>query len=82
MELLLRGLLVLMGVFLVGVALFVEARHEHIWRRYKKQFRRPDSELMHQLTRPHDLVYKFNVYILWPLLFLLGIGAFVAAFWV
>lgn len=61
------------GLFLVVASLYVEARHEQIWNRYRKQYKNPDSSLEKLFTGPHEFVYKFNVYVLWPACFVLGL---------
>ncbi len=75
MELLLTLFLFAAGLALVLMAMYVEARHGTIWNNYKKQYKSQSNAFLDSLTRPHKIVYQFNVYVLWPLSFVLGLAA-------
>lgn len=66
-------LLVAAGGFMAAFAVFVELRHKQIWERYESRYRRPESDLMHKLTRPSMGVYRANIYIVWPVALALGV---------
>ena len=79
MELLLTIFLFAIGLGLVLMAMYVEARHKQIWDSYKKTYKPKSNAFRNAISAPHKMVYQFNVYILWPLAFVLGLAAMVSA---
>jgi hypothetical protein len=65
--------LVAIGVALVFLALLVEIEHRVIWKHYKKNYRKHKNKTMHRLLKPYDWVYKVNIYVVWPLVLVLGV---------
>jgi len=63
---------VAIGVALVSMSLLVEIEHRVIWKHYKKNYRKHKYKFMHRLLQPYDWVYKVNIYIVWPLVLILG----------
>lgn len=66
-------ILTLVGTALVMVALFVEIEHQYIWKRYRRHYHPHKNQLADRLLRPNKLVYALNVYVVWPLVLVLGL---------
>lgn len=66
-------ILTLCGTGLVMVALFVEIEHQVIWKNYRRHYHPHKNPTMDRLLRPNRLVYALNVYVLWPLVLVLGL---------
>lgn len=66
-------LLILMGVVLTLAALAVEIRHKSIWANSLARYKSPASQLMDWLRRPNLLSYRLNLYLIWPLVFAIGL---------
>lgn len=65
-----------MGAVLVLGSLLVEANKELIWESYKKGYKAKNSSLW---SKPDPLYYKLNVYLVWPLVFVVGLLAIAAS---
>jgi hypothetical protein len=65
-----------LGAVLVLAALLILANHERIWQLYKKS--RPSQSIW---SKPNKLYYQLNVYIVWPLVLLLGLAAIATAYY-
>jgi hypothetical protein len=68
-----ESIIVLIGVTLILVAFFVELEHRVIWENYKKHYHPHKNKWAEQLFKPNVWVYRFQVYFLWPVVFLLGL---------
>lgn len=64
----------LIGTTLVLVALLVEIEHKVIWNNYQKHYHPHKNKLADKLLRPNKIVYILNVYVLWPLVFIMGLA--------
>lgn len=64
--------LVAMGALLVLIALLVEIEHKIIWKNYKKSYHKHKNKTVDNLLKPNEWVYKINVYVVWPLVLVLG----------
>lgn len=64
--------LVAIGLSLVLIALLVEIEHKIIWKHYKQNYKKHKNKYIDMLVRPYAWVYRINVYIVWPLVILLG----------
>jgi hypothetical protein len=70
-----------MGAVLVLGSLTVEANKRVIWEQYKKGYKtRGKSEVYKIWHQPDPTYYYLNVYLIWPLMFLLGLGSIYAAY--
>src|SRR5476649_964098 len=67
-----------LGVVLIFAATLVELNRELIWKGYLKRYKKWGKGRWHE---PLNAYYQINVYVLWPLIFLLGVGSLVAAYW-
>lgn len=63
----------LLGTALVLIAFLVELEHKIIWKRYKANYHPHENQFIDGLLKPNKIVYGINVYLLWPLIFVLGI---------
>lgn len=61
------------GVALVLFALLVEIERKYIWNNYKKNYHKHDNEILEMLLKPNIWVYRLNIYLVWPLVLILGI---------
>lgn len=61
------------GLFVIG-SLQVLANKEVIWTNYKKNWKKSKNKTRDQLTKPNEAIYHWNVRVLWPLVFFLGLG--------
>lgn len=66
-------ILTLLGTALVMVALFVEIEHQYIWKRYRRHYHPHKNPTIDKLLRPNKTVYILNVYVLWPLVLVMGL---------
>ena len=62
-----------LGVLLVLVAFLVEIERKTIWKNYLKNYHPHDSGLLEFLLKPNVWVYRLNVYVVWPLVIVLGV---------
>ena len=69
--------LVVIGVALVLVALLVEVEHKVIWKNYKKSYHKHKNKFVDDLMKPNEWVYKLNIYVIWPLVLVLGVAVVV-----
>lgn len=65
------------GVALVLVALLVEVEHKVIWKNYKKSYHKHKNKFVDDLMKPNEWVYKLNIYVIWPLVLVLGVAVVV-----
>lgn len=71
------------GAILILLALTVEANKERIWKDYKKSYKRnKDSWIPEAWTKPTQAYYNVNVYVLWPLVFIVGFVAIATAYFI
>ena len=61
-----------MGVTLMLIALLVEIEHKIIWRNYKNNYHKHQNEFIDRLLKPNKIVYNLNIYVIWPLVLILG----------
>lgn len=66
--------LVAIGALLVLIALLVEIEHKIIWKNYKKNYHKHKNKTVDNLLKPNEWVYKVNVYVVWPLVLVLGVA--------
>ncbi len=64
--------LVVIGAVLVLIALLVEIEHRPIWKNYKKSYHKHKNKTVDKLLRPNKIVYNLNIYVVWPLVLVLG----------
>ena len=69
----LEFVLTLMGTGLVMLALFVEIEHQYIWKRYRRHYHPHKNEFVDKLLKPNKVVYALNIYVVWPLVLVLGL---------
>ncbi len=67
------AVIVLTGTALVLIALLVELEHKVIWETYKKHYHPHKNKFIDGLLKPNKWIYALNVYLLWPLVFALGL---------
>ena len=65
-----------LGAVLVLSALLVEANKDRIWEGYVENYKHNKAEMM----EPSRLYYRLNIYVAWPLVFLLGLASIYAAY--
>lgn len=69
-----------LGAVLILGSILVEANKERIWSQYKKNYKyRKSDALPKKWTQPNETVYKANVYVVWPTVFILGLVSIYAA---
>jgi hypothetical protein len=66
--------LTLIGTGLVLIAMLVELEHRVIWKNYRRHYHPHKNKFVDALIRPNKWVYALNVYVLWPLVFVLGLA--------
>ncbi len=66
--------IVAIGTLLILVALLVEIEHKVIWKRYKKNYHKHNNKFVDELLKPNIWVYRLNIYIVWPLVLILGVA--------
>lgn len=64
--------LTLTGTALVLIALLVELEHRIIWKNYRRHYHPHSNKFVDAMLKPNRWVYALNVYVLWPLVFILG----------
>jgi hypothetical protein len=69
-----------LGAVLVLAAILVEANKDVIWQSYKKNYKKAKGPLKQFWSKPNDLYYQINVYVLWPVIFALGLASIYAAY--
>jgi hypothetical protein len=65
--------LIITGMLLALLALSIELRHKSIWEYSLERYKAPSSKLIDRLRRPNILSYRLNVYLIWPLVFVIGL---------
>jgi hypothetical protein len=68
-----------LGAVLVLSSILVEANKELIWEQYKEAYKKAPKQ-WGGLNEPKQIYYNLNVYVIWPVMFLLGLLAIAAAF--
>lgn len=66
-------ILITAGATCAIFSLYVELRHKAIWERSTRNYQRPASALIHTLTRPSKISYRINIFLIWPVTFVLAI---------
>jgi hypothetical protein len=66
-------IITLTGTALVFIAILVEVEHKVIWEHHNKHHHPHKNQLLESLLKPNKYVYALNVYVLWPLVFMLGL---------
>ena len=61
-----------LGVILILSSVMVEANQKRIWDDYRKSYKKRKG-LDKSLNQPHEIYHQLNVYLVWPLFFLLGL---------
>jgi hypothetical protein len=74
-----RGGLAVVGAVLVLGSYWLHRRHRQIWTDYRKQYRKSKNPLTEALNRPRLIYYRINVYVIIPLLAILGLVALYSA---
>jgi len=69
--------LIISGVFLVVLAFSIIIRHKTIWKCSLEHYEVPASKILDVLRRPSKESYYLNLFLIWPLVMLIG---FVAAY--
>lgn len=64
--------LVVIGAVLILIALLVEIEHKVIWKNYKKSYHKHKNKTVDKLLKPNKIVYNLNIYVVWPLVLILG----------
>lgn len=67
--------LITAGSLLIGLSLYVELHHRLIWEHYKAEYERSRNPVMDKLREPNEFTYKANIYVLWPLVMIVGASA-------
>lgn len=68
-----NALFIVFGMFLTATASWIIIRHEVIWNCSLKHYNAPDSRFLDILKRPNKLSYSLNVFLIWPLIALIGL---------
>lgn len=63
--------LIVVGVFGLFLSSYVELMRHEIWKKAKKQVPKKPKGKQHYVS-PSKLAYKLNVYLVWPLLFVVS----------
>ena len=70
-----------MGAVLVLGSLTVEANKVAIWEQYKKGYKKKGTSDLYKIWHAPDPTYYYlNVYLVWPLMFILGLASIYAAY--
>ena len=68
------------GTVLILGSILVEANHEAVWEGYKRSYKKPKSKTSDFWQKPTKLYYDLNVYVVWPIMFILGCLSVYAAY--
>lgn len=63
---------VAIGINLMVVSAYIELRHKHIWGSCKPKQKLYQKNLIHYLTKPNMFSYLVNIYLIWPVVFVMG----------
>lgn len=66
-----------LGTTLLVIAVLIELNRVRIWDDYKKAWKKRKGLFWHA---PHKIYYNLNVYVVWPLVALLGLACLWAAY--
>lgn len=69
-----------LGAVLVLASILVEANREMIWQGYKKSYKKTKDPMHEIWHKPREIYNQLNVYLVWPLFFLLGLVSIYAAY--
>ena len=64
-----------LGTVLILAAILIELNRETIWQGYLKGYKKSKDPLTEALRKPRQIYYSLNVYLVWPLFFLIGLAA-------
>lgn len=67
-----------LGTILILSAVLIEANRQLIWQGYRSRYKQ--SKGKGRWSEPRPLYYRLNVYVVWPLVFLLGVGSLIGAY--
>jgi hypothetical protein len=70
------------GSILVLASLSVVANKRSIYQNYRESYQKPKNRWLRIFTQTNQAVYKLNVYLVWPLIFFLGLAAIYASLYV
>ncbi len=68
-----------LGVVAIIMAFIIEFNRDRIWESYRKNFKK-EKGIRGWWSEPNKLYYNLNVYVLWPLIGLLGVACLWAAY--
>ena len=69
------------GAVLVMGSMLVLANSRLIWEQYKKSYKKSKNSIAPESwSKPNSLYYRLNVYVVWPLVLVLGLVAIWAAY--
>lgn len=68
-----EAIITLIGAALVLIALLVELEHRIIWKNYRRHYHLHKNKFIDELLKPNKLIYALNIYVLWPMVFVLGL---------
>lgn len=68
-----EAIVTLTGTALVLIALLVELEHRIIWKNYRRHYHPHKNKFIDELLKPNKWVYALNIYLLWPMVFVLGL---------
>jgi hypothetical protein len=72
-----------LGGVLILASLLVEANKDRIWDEYKKNYKRDKNDpFPASWSKPNPLYYKLNVYVVWPVVFVMGLASIYAAYYI
>lgn len=69
-----------LGAVLILGSVLVEANKDAIWQGYKKTYKKSKDPWQELWNRPNELYNTLNVYLVWPLIFILGLASIYAAY--
>jgi hypothetical protein len=69
-----------LGAVLILSSMLVLANHRTIWENYQKNYKKFGTGGL--WTKPNPIIYRLNAYLVWPLIFILGLASIYAAYMV
>lgn len=69
-----------LGAVLILISILVEANRQQIWEGYKKAYKKSQNPFTRTFHQPREVYNQLNIYLVWPVVFLLGLAAIYAAF--
>ena len=67
-----RWLFLVLGLLVIGLSVNVLVNRKLIMHEYEQGYNPSTNRALHKLTEPAKWIYNLNVYVLWPLIMLLG----------